>query len=208
MQSRGCQWVNQRDVAVDHVGGGKMERKALRRSPLSGSIAMALFAGLVVQILGCAAVSMDREIEGQGFEEEMPLGGAALAQRRTDLNRAWRDLLHFDVTMQSLVDRRDSRSVAMLDDFLSQYMAEHLDPMLRPAWQSTNPELMAIDANLRFMKARILAEMRYPRKVQRAILDIETRFAGRENMLVEYPVGEQRPLFRALVLLREHKWNH
>ena len=110
--------------------------------------------------------------------------------------------------MQSLVDRKDIENVAVLDDFLSQYMAEHLDPMLRPGWQSANPELMAIDANLRFMKARILAEMQYPKKAERAIVDIEVRFAGRESMLVEYPVGERRPLLEALVLLREHKWNN
>ena len=186
-----------------------MERKAMRRGPLLNSIVMALFAGLVAQVLGCAA-GMAREVEMQAayVEEEMPLGGEALAQRRTDLDRAWRDLRHFDTTMQSLVDRRDSRNVRILEDFLSQYMVEHLDPMLRPGWQSTNPELMAIDANLRFMKARILAEMRYPRKVQRAIVDIEARFAGRESMLVEYPVGVRRPLREALVLLRERKWKN
>ena len=186
-----------------------MERRALRRSPPLGPIAMALFAGLVGQILGCAAgVDPEMEMQAAYAEEEIPLGGAALAQRRTDLNRAWRDLLHFDATMQSLVDRKDIENVAVLDDFLSQYMAEHLDPMLRPGWQSANPELMAIDANLRFMKARILAEMQYPKKAERAIVDIEVRFAGRESMLVEYPVGERRPLLEALVLLREHKWNN
>ena len=186
-----------------------MERKVMRGSPLLGSILMALWMGLAGQILGCVA-NMDREIEIRtGYvEEQLPLGGEALAQRRTDLNRAWRDLLHFDATMQSLVDRKDRQSASILDDFLSQYMAEHLDPMLRPSWQSTNAELMAIDANLRFMKARILADMRYPRKVQRAIVDIETRFAGRESMLVEYPAGERRPLGEALELLRDRKWNN
>ena len=186
-----------------------MERKAMPRNPLLGSIVMVLFVGLGGQILGCAA-SMDREIETRGdyVEDDMPLGGEALAQRRTDLNRAWRDLQHFDATMQSLVDRRDSQSASSLDDFLLQYMLEHLDPMLRPGWQSTNAELMAIDANLRFMKARILADMRYPRRVQRAIVDIETRFEGRESMLVEYPVGERRPLGEALELLREQKWSN
>jgi len=184
-----------------------MERKTMRRSLLSGSIATALLVGLVGQILGCVA-GIDRASELQAAEEEMPLGSAALAQRRTDLNRAWRDLLHFDATMQSLVDRNDIENELILDDFLSRYMTEHLDPMLRPDWQSSNPELMAIDANLRFMKARILAEMQYPRKVQRAITDIETRFAGREGMLVEYPAGERRPLLEALALLREYKWNN
>jgi hypothetical protein len=61
-------------------------------------------------------------------EEEAPLGGEALARRRMDLNRAWRDLLHFEETMQSLVDRKDNRSVALLDGFLAQYMGQHLAP--------------------------------------------------------------------------------
>jgi len=161
------------------------------------------------QLFGCAA-NMDMDYQAAAMiaaEEEAPLGGEALARRRLDLLRAWRDLLHFDETMQSLVDRRDSRSVAMLDGFLAQYMGEHLDPLLRPRWQSSHPEVMALDANLRFMKAQILADMRYPRRVQQTIDDIQVRFEGRESMLVEYPIGEQRSLRDALELLRDHKWN-
>jgi hypothetical protein len=145
-------------------------------------------------------------MERAAAEEEAPLGGEALARRRMDLDRAWRDLLHFDVTMQSLVDRKDSRSVALLDSFIDQYMTEHLEPLLLPYWQSSHPEVMALDANLRFMKAQVLAEMRYPRRVQQTIDDISIRYEGRESMLVEYPVGEQRSLGEALELLRENKW--
>jgi hypothetical protein len=65
---------------------------------------------------------------------------------------------------------------------------------------------MALDANLRFMKAQLLADMRYPRRVQQVIDDIQIRFEGRENMLVEYPIGEQRALGEALEMLREQKW--
>ncbi len=164
---------------------------------------------LVVQLFGCAAGSDPTyaELDAETAMEEAPLGGEALAQRRMDLDRAWRDLQHFDTTMQSLVDRKDSRSVAMLDGFLEQYMGQHLDPMLRPEWQSSHPEVMALDATLRFMKAQILADMRYPRRVQEAIEEIEYRFEGRESMLIEYPVGEQRPLGEALDLLRDSKWN-
>jgi hypothetical protein len=164
---------------------------------------------LLAQLMGCAA-GMDPALEdalNEAAEEEAPLGGEALARRRLDLTRAWRDLLHFDETMQSLVDRKDSRSVAILDGFLAQYMAEHLDPLLRPQWQSSHPEVMALDANLRFMKAQILADMRYPRRVQQSIDDIQIRFEGRETMLIEYPVGEQRSLGEALELLRNRKWN-
>lgn len=161
------------------------------------------------QLSGCA-VGMNpayEEAMDAAVKEEAPLGGEALARRRLDLTRAWRDLLHFDETMQSLVDRRDSRSVAMLDGFLAQYMGQHLDPLLRPLWQSSHPEVMALDAKLRFMKAQILADMRYPRRVQQSIDDIQARFEGRESMLIEYPAGEQRSLGEALELLRDHKWN-
>ena len=164
---------------------------------------------LLGQLFGCAA-GTDAVYEQAAMaaaEEEAPLGGEALARRRLDLARAWRDLLHFDETMQSLVDRKDSRSVALLDGYLSQYMGQHLDPLLRPRGQSSHPEVMALDANLRFMKAELLAEMRYTRRVQEAIDDIQARFAGRESMLVEYPVGEQRSLGEALELLRDRKWN-
>ena len=183
-----------------------MRRTSLLTGMRLGSIVLAL---VTLQLLGCAA-GMDRapeELDDAMVEDEAPLGGEALAQRRIDLNRAWRDLLHFDATMQSLVDRKDSRSIAILDGFLAQYMGEHLDPMLRPAWQSTHPEVMALDANLRFMKAQILTEMRYTRKVQEAIDDIQMRFQGREGMLVEYPAGEQRALGEALQMLRDQKWN-
>ncbi len=174
--------------------------------PLLAPIAIALLAG---QLLGCAA-GMDPALGGAyaNLENEAPLSGDALAQRRMDLSRAWRDLLHFDSSMQSLLDRRDGRSVALLDGYIAQYLEQHLDPMLRPEWQSTHPEVMGLDANLRFMKAQILADMRYTRKVQDSIDDIEARFIGREGMLVEYPVGEQRPLGEALDMLADQKWTH
>ena len=167
-----------------------------------------LALAFAVPFLGCAAGS-DRDFEEMAEEtavEEAPLGGEALARRRMDLDRAWRDLLHFEATMQSLVDRSDSRSVAMLDGFLDHYMGTHLAGLLRPRWQSSHPEVMALDANLRFMQAELLAQMRYTRRVQDSIDDIVARFTGRETMLVEYPVGEQRPLGEALDLLRNRKW--
>ena len=146
-------------------------------------------------------------MEATAGVEEAPLGGEALAQRRMDLDRAWRDLLHFEATMESMVDRGDSRSVALLDGFLDEYMATHLAGLLRPPWQSSHPEVMALDANLRFLQAELFAQMRYTRRVQESIDDIESRFLGREGMLVEYPVGEQRPLGDALQMLRDRKWS-
>lgn len=177
----------------------------MNRKNIPGLLALLL----ALPVIGCAP-GMDPYFDAladQSTEEEAPLGGEALAQRRMDLDRAWRDLLHFDETMESLVDRRDSRSVALLDTFLGAYMGRHLDGLLRPAWQSSHPEVMALDVNLRFMKAELLAQMRYTRRVQEAIDDIEARYLGRESMLVEYPVGEQRPLGEALEMLRDRKWS-
>lgn len=177
----------------------------MKRHTLLGLLAFALLG----PVFGCAAGS-DPDFEAAAMtsvEEEAPLSGEALARRRLDLDRAWRDLLHFEATMSALMERKDSRSVSLLDGFLDQYMATHLAGLLRPQWQSSHPEVMALDANLRFMQAELLTEMRYTRRVQQAIDDIAYRFEGRENMLVEYPVGEQRPLGEALQMLRDSKWS-
>lgn len=172
-------------------------------------IFVAASLGLSLALAGCASNDGPEgvEAEQQAELEETSLNGEALSQRRTDLMRAWRDLVRLDVTMQALSDRNDSPSIVLLDNFIAEYMAKHLDPLLKPEWQSSHPEVMALDANLRFMKAQLLSNMRYPRKVQESIDDIEDRFEGRESMLVEYPVGEQRSLGEALDLLRDQKWN-
>lgn len=164
---------------------------------------------LALQLTGCASHDGPKGVEAdqQQALEETSLNGEALSQRRTDLMRAWRDLVHLDTTMRALTDRNDSPSIVLLDNFISEYMSKHLDPLLHPEWQSSHPEVMALDANLRFMKAQLLANMRYPRKVQDSIEDIENRFEGRESMLIEYPVGQQRSLGEALEMLRDQKWN-
>lgn len=169
----------------------------------------ALALAAIVPFLACAGGGEPdfEAMEAASSVEEAPLGGEALAQRRMDLDRAWRDLMHFEATMESMVDRKDSRSVALLDGFLDEYMGTHLAALLRPQWQSSHPEVMALDANLRFLQAELFAEMRYTRRVQASIEDIENRFLGREGMLVEYPRGEQRPLGEALQMLRDRKWS-
>ena len=177
------------------------------RRLLGLGLAAPLLLGL--QLTGCASKEGPEgsAADQQQVLEETSLNGEALSQRRTDLMRAWRDLVHFDETMRGLTDRNDSPSIVLLDNFISEYMGKHLDPLLEPDWQSSHPEVMALDANLRFMKAQLLANMRYPRKVQDSIEEIENRFEGRESMLIEFPVGEQRALGEALEMLRDQKWN-
>lgn len=163
-------------------------------------------------ILAVATVALTACAGGEGYDldaakvSEAPLGGEALVQRKHDLDRAYRDLLHFHATLQSLVDRRDNRSIELFDTFLAGYLGEYLDPLLRAQWQSNHAELAAVDASLRFAKAELLIQMRYPRRVQDTIDDIERRFQGRENLLIEYPIGRQGSLGDGLQILRDRKW--
>ncbi len=139
-------------------------------------------------------------------EETNPLGGDALAQRKLSLTRAHRDLEHFQKTLASLRYRKDRSGTILFVNFLEAYMGTHLSPILANEWQSRHPELMGLDANLRFAQAELLGRMRDPRRVQRMIEDIERRFDGRGNMLIEYPYGQHHTLSEGLAVLRERKW--
>jgi len=170
-----------------------------------GSIAVS--AALGALLVACAGARPDYGSPVDLAVEEAPLGGEALAQRRQDLARAYGDLLAFQATMASLIDRRDSRGLSTLDEFVAAYVGRHLDALLAPEWPSGHPEVMEVDANLRFAKAELLVMMRYPRRVQDVIDDIERRYRGRGSMLVEYPAGEQNTVDEALRILRDRKWN-
>jgi hypothetical protein len=157
-------------------------------------------------LVGLACAGMPGEEVAPTSVNEVPLGGEALVQRQHDLDRAYRDLLHFHASLTSLVDRKDNRSIALFDDFLAAYLGEHLDPLLRPQWQSKHAELAGLDASLRFAKAELLIQMRYPRRVQETIDEIERRYSGREAILIEYPIGRQGTLGDGLEVLRDRKW--
>jgi len=181
----------------------RTELRAKRRTLLCGFLALAVAA---TSAIGCAGPPLD-EMEADAIVEEGPLGGEALAQRKQDLNRAYHDMVHFHTTMQSLIDRHDGRSLATFDRFLDEYMGTHLSPMLRSEWQSSHPELMARDASLRFVQAEVLAMMRYPRRVEQVKDEIERRYETQGDLLVEYPIGKQGTLGRALELLNDRKWS-
>ena len=136
-----------------------------------------------------------------------PLGGEALAQRMVDMRRAYRDMVHFHATLSGMADRQDSHGIQIFDRFLAEYMGAHLEPLLRGEWQATHPEVASLDASLRLAKAEILVQMRYPRGVQKIIDDLETRYRGRDDLLVDYPLGRQGTLGDGLEILRDRKWS-
>lgn len=154
---------------------------------------------------GCAS-SRDASPSRAFVVEEGPLGGAALMQRKHDLDRAYRDMVHIHRTMQSLIERDDRRALSELDRFVDRYLVDHLEPLLRSEWQSTHPELMARDASLRFAFAEVLIQMRYPRRVQIVRDEIERRYPGQTDLLIQYPIGKQGTLGRGLEILANRKW--
>ena len=139
-------------------------------------------------------------------DKSVPLGGDALVQRKREMRRTYRDMLHFRATIESLERKRRRNGWIQLSNFLNAYMERHLGPMLRPSWQSEHPELMALDANLRLIETEVLIQLRDTRRAQQALREIQRRYEGRETMLVEYPVGRRGSLSSALELLSKRKW--
>jgi len=166
------------------------------------------FALAAALLLGCASPPAVPDSFGvpSAAEESTPLGGEALALRRRDMQRAHRDMASFYATLESLHYRRERSGLILFNRFLDAYMGTHLDHLLSAEWQSRHPELMALDANLRLAKADVLIQMRETRRAQQVMDELARRYAGRETMLVEYPIGGQTTLEEALRILRERKW--
>ena len=139
-------------------------------------------------------------------EQNTPLGGAALAQRRRELERAYRDLAQHRTTLLDLRHRGDRSGTLLFGGFLDAYIDRHLNPLLRSEWQSRHPELSALDASLRLVEAEVFVELRDTGRVQEALDEVARRFEGRESLLVDYPIGQQSQLGAAIEALRKRKW--
>ena len=139
-------------------------------------------------------------------EESAPLGGEALSQRKLEMRRAQRDLVHFHTTLESLNRRRDRNGQQLFRRFLDTYLGTHVEPLVSGTWQSHHPELAAMDASLRLITAELLIQMRETSRAQYEIEAVAERYQGHEDMIVSYPIGAQGTLREALQTLRERKW--
>lgn len=137
---------------------------------------------------------------------ETPLGGQALIQRKHELERAQKDLRLFYMTLAGLQERRDPGDYLMLASFMDAYFGVHLAPLLQPEWQSSHPEVMVFDANLRIAEAEIYVQLRDPARAQDVIDEVRELYRGRENMLVELPNGKETTLEKAVESLSDRKW--
>jgi len=172
-----------------------------------------LWVGLTLTGAGCSwlplvmgATPEKTEVEVAALEGSKPLGGEALWQRKLKMQRALTDMIAFRTTFESMHDRGDERDMAIFQAFVTDYMNQHLNPLIAPEWQSTHPELIVLDANLRFVQAEVLIEMGAERAVKAAVRELVRRYDGRGNMLVDYPIGSQTTLREALHMLKQRDW--
>lgn len=169
-------------------------------------LCLSALAAFAVACVNTSTAPADLLPSTTAAEDSAPLGGEALAQRKDEMRRAHSDIVHFDATLFSLNHRRDKNGRILFSKFLDAFLGLHVDPMLGGEWQSNHPELAALDANLRLAKAEILIQLGMTRRAQSVMDEIEARFAGREDMLVDFPFGEQHSLRESLQMLSHRKW--
>jgi len=165
-----------------------------------------LLAGAAALAGGCASderIADDWVAQANAHEANAPLGGEALSQRRLDLERSYRDLGHFIVTIDGLHRRGDKSGLVMFSEFAGFYVSKHVIPMLEPEWQSRHPEIAQRDANARLAVASLWAKLGATSSASRMLDDIDRRFKGRGEMVVGYPIGSESTLRDAVKRLRD-----
>lgn len=135
-----------------------------------------------------------------------PLGGEALAQRKLELERSFRDLSHFNATLESLYRRSDRNGLVQFGEFVDHYLSKQVLPILEGEWQSRHPEMAVRDADVRLAVAELWFRIGATSRTDRMLDEIERRYQGREDMLVSYPLGSQGTLRQGVDRLRNRSW--
>ena len=176
---------------------------AMIRSGRLWSAALLLAGAALAQ--GCVSderIADDWVAKANRREASAPLGGEALAQRRLDLDRSYRNLGHFLATLDSLHRRNDRNGQLMFAEFADFYVAKHVLPLLEPEWQSRHPELAQLDVNARFAVVALWTRLGSSSSAGHMLDEIERRYKGRGEMLVGYPIGSESMLRDAVAHLR------
>ena len=168
-------------------------------------VRLALCAALAAA-LGCGSktyLAKDFGRPEKSAEEASPTGGPTLDQRRENMTRMYKDLVHFRTSLRDSQERGDRTTTNALALFINSYMEMHLDPLLGGEWQSRHPELAGLDADLRLAKADVLIRMKDTSRASKTLEELSARYKGRDDMLVHYPMGSESPLGKAIKLLRD-----
>ncbi|MGH0038323.1 MAG: hypothetical protein ACQGVK_25095 [Myxococcota bacterium] len=166
-------------------------------------VAVALSA-LALGACSTAAVMGRSETTATRPEQEIagPLSGEALAQRKIEMRRSAKDLVHFGATVETMRLRRD-RGRGDFQEFMDRFLADRVDPLFHGTESTDDPELAVLDAELRLMKAELLIETKDFWSAGDIIDSVESRYGGRRSMLVRFPVGQQSTIAASIDYLRE-----
>ncbi len=163
---------------------------------------------LVVSGVLCACATMDPvPLENaERVRSSKPLGGQTLAEKHSELARTYSDLQRHLRTLDSLQLRGERNGLVLFREFLDEYLDDHVDPLLARDWTSNHPELAGLDAGIRFVSIELLSKVKDLRRAGTMIDDVRLRYRGREDVLVDYPVGKRTPLRSALEIVEEQEW--
>lgn len=163
---------------------------------------------LVALLLATGCVTHERLAddwlaEATATKASAPLGGEALIQRKLELDRGYRDVVHFQTSYASLKRRDDRGSEVLFGEFVDWTVHKHMLPLLEGQWQSRHPEVAVLDVNLRLAIAELWIEMGVGYLSERMIEEVERRYAGREEMMVASRLEGHRSLREGLEWLRQ-----
>jgi len=173
---------------------------------MSQSLARITAFALLAAMLACGSktyLPKDFVRAEKSAEENGPVAGPTLDQRRENMTRMYKDLVHFRTSLRDAQERGDRATTNALAFFIDSYMNMHLDPLLDGEWQSRHPELWGLDADLRLAKADVLVRMHDTGRAVKTLDELAARYKGRDDMLVHYPLGSESPLGKAIKLLRD-----
>ena len=186
-------------------GTAPMIRKPTRDGSGDSSRGTRLAAFLPATLgLGCGGipVTMAEDNPRPPLADGAALSGEGLEQRKREMQRAMRDMVHIGATMESLRLHAGSDD-DLFRDYIDRYLEEQVDPLLSSSTASEDPGLAALGASLHFVKGDLLVEMSERYRVWGVIDEIDDRFEGRDSLIVDYPIGSQTTLRDALEYLRE-----
>lgn len=161
--------------------------------------AIALSAALAAACAGDAMPPVPRA-------DPPPPRGEALIRHRHGLARVHADLLAILDSVDVIRARPDVVDRELIADFALAYLAMHVDPLLTPAWSSSNPSLEVVDAELRLLEAELLMRLGHRAEAERVLDELDRRFAHRSALVVDYPAGKPSSLREAVRIVRAPRW--
>jgi hypothetical protein len=168
-----------------------------------GSLAALALASVLA---GCASYEPVPLEDVEHARANKPLGGETLAEKHREMQRTRDDIVRHLKTLDSMNLRGDGDGLVLFKNFFYGYMDDHVEPLLAKGWTSHHPELGGLDAGIRFVAIEVLWKLDSPHRAEAIIDDVKLRFEGRDDLMVDYPVGKRTKLTKALELVEEQYW--